>query len=237
MGSCFCTSAHLTPHINMKFLVLSVVLSAATAAPSFLGLVGHPNGAVVPVDEPAVAAARADHLGALAATNGAVIGHAVAAVPAVAAARADHFAAGGGQAAPVVAAPVVAAAAPLVAAAAPVVAHGYAGPLNLNTHLVGHPNGAVVPADEPAVAAARADHFATGGGRVHAAPVVAAPVVAAAAPVVAAAPVAVAHHGYAGPLNLNTHLVGHPNGAGVPVDEPAVAAARADHLAAKGHHY
>merc|ERR1719334_814446 len=115
----------------------SVVLSAATAAPSFLGLVGHPNGAVVPVDEPA--AARADHLGALAATNGAVIGHAVAAVPAV--------------------------------AAAPVVAHGYAGPLNLNTHLVGHPNGAVVPADEPAVADARADHFAAGGGQ--AAPVVA----------------------------------------------------------------
>merc|ERR1719357_1581799 len=161
----------------MKFLVLSVVLSAATAAPSFLGLVGHPNGAVVPVDEPAVAAARA-----------------------------DHFAAGGGQAAPVVAAPVVAAAAPMVAAAAPVVAHGYAGPLNLNTHLVGHPNGAVVPADEPAVAAARADHFAAGGGRVHAAPVVAAavaaaraahlstkvaaaPIVAAAVPAVAAAPV------------------------------------------------
>merc|ERR1712121_618675 len=203
MGSCFCTSAHLTPHINMKFLVLSVVLSAATAAPSFFGLVGHPNGAVVPVDEPAVAARRAEHLGALAATHGAAYG----AVPAVAAAP------------PVAAAPVVAAAAPVVAAG-PVVAHGYAGPLNLNTHLVGHPNGAVVPADEPAVAAARADHFAAGGGRVHAAPVVAAPVVAAAAPVVAAAPVAVAHHGYAGPLNLNTHLVGHPNGAVVPVDEP-----------------
>merc|ERR1712002_702762 len=290
MGSCFCTSAHLTPHINMKFLVLSVVLSAATAAPSFLGLVGHPNGAVVPVDEPAVAAARADHLGALAVTNGAAIGHAVAAVPAVAAApvayaaapaiaaapvvahgyagplnlnthlvghpngavvpadepavaaaRADHFAAGGGQAAPVVAAPVVAAAAPLVAAAAPVVAHGYAGPLNLNTHLVGHPNGAVVPADEPAVAAARADHFAAGGGQVHAAPVVAAPVaaapiVAAAVPAVAAAPV-VAAAGYAGPLNLNVApLVAHPNGAVVPADEPAVVAARADHLATKGHY-
>ena len=40
--------------------------------------------------------------------------------------------------------------------------------------------------------------------------------------------------GYAGPLNLNTQLVGHPNGAVVPVDEPAVQAARADHLAAKG---
>merc|ERR1711887_317721 len=206
MGSCFCTSAHLTPHINKKFLVLSVVLSAATAAPSFLGLVGHPNGAVVPVDEPAVAAARADHLGALAVTNGAAIGHAVAAVPAVAAA------------------PVAYAAAPAIAAA-PVVAHGYAGPLNLNTHLVGHPNGAVVPADEPAVAAARADHFAAGGGQVHAAPVVAAPV--AAAPVVAAA-------GYAGPLNLNVQpLVAHPNGAVTPADEPAVAAARAAHLSTK----
>ena len=31
--------------------------------------------------------------------------------------------------------------------------------------LVGHPNGAVVPVDEPAVAAARAEHFAAGGGR------------------------------------------------------------------------
>ena len=40
--------------------------------------------------------------------------------------------------------------------------------------------------------------------------------------------------GYAGPLNLNTQLVGHPNGAVVPVDEPAVQAARAEHLAAKG---
>merc|ERR1712083_1278805 len=65
---------------------------------------------------------------------------------------------------------------------------------------------------------------------------------AAAGPVVAAAPIAavpVAHaapvaYGYGGPLNLNTHLVAHPNGAVVPVDEPAVAAARADHLATKG---
>merc|ERR550532_3215511 len=40
-------------------------------------------------------------------------------------------------------------------------------------------------------------------------------------------------YGYAGPLNLNTQLIAHPNGAVVPVDEPAVAAARADHLAVK----
>merc|ERR1712243_243183 len=142
---------------NMKFLVLSACVVVASAAPSyhaaasFHGLVGHPNGAVVPVDEPAVAAARADHLTALAATHGAA-----------------H--AGYGHAAPVAAvhaAPVaaVAHAAPIAAVhAAPVAHHGYAGPLNLNTHLVAHPNGAVVPADEPAVAAARADHFAAGGG-------------------------------------------------------------------------
>ena len=113
--------------------------------------VGHPNGAVVPVDEPAVAAARADHLNALAATHG--VAHAVA--PAV----------------------------PAVAHAAPVVATGYAGPLNLNTALVGHPNGAVVPVDEPAVAAARADHLAAVGA--HVAPVAVAPAVPAVAPVAA----------------------------------------------------
>merc|ERR1712060_837514 len=94
--------------------------------------------------------------------------------------------------------------------------------------LVGHPNGAVVPVDEPAVAAARADHFAAGGGYAAALAIAAAPVAVAAAPVYAAG------YGYSGPLNLNTHLVGHPNGAIVPVDEPAVAAARADHLAARG---
>merc|ERR1719233_1221884 len=89
--------------------------------------------------------------------------------------------------------------------------------------LQSHPNGAVTPLDEPTVAAARADHLATKGVAY-----------AAAAPAVAAVPVAAVGYGYAGPLNLNTHLVAHPNGAVVPVDEPAVAAARADHLATKG---
>merc|ERR1712243_303923 len=100
--------------------------------------------------------------------------------------------------------------------------------------LVGHPNGAVVPVDEPAVAAARADLFAAGGGR---GALGYAGVGYAAAPAIAAAPVNAAGYGYSGPLNLNTHLVGHPNGAVVPVDEPAVAAARADHLAARGAQY
>merc|ERR1712243_105322 len=170
---------------TMKFLVLSACLAVSYAAPSFYGLVGHPNGAVVPVDEPAVAAARADHLAAKGVVAHAAYGH--AAVPAVA-----H-------------------------AAVPAVAHsGYAGPLNLNTHLVAHPNGAVVPADEPAVVAARADHLAAKG-------VVAPDAYAPVAPVAAA-------HGVA-----HLGLVAHPNGAVVPVDEPAVAAARAAHFAALAH--
>merc|ERR1712090_71592 len=98
-------------------------------------------------------------------------------------------------------------------AAAPV-AYAYGG-------LVAHPNGAVVPVDEPAVAAARADHFAAGGGRGafgYAGVGYAAAPALAAVPAVAAAPVYAAGYGYSGPLNLNTHLVGHPNGAVVPVD-------------------
>jgi len=203
----------------MKFLVLATCVAASSA--SFFGLQAHPNGAVTPIDEPAVAAARADHLAA----KGLVYG---AAAPVVAAA-------------PAIAAPAIAAA-PAVAgyagypyAAGYAAGYGYAGPLNLNTQLIAHPNGAVVPLDEPAVAAARADHLASkGAAYAAAAPIVAAAPAVAVAPAVAAAPVAVGYAGYAGPLNLNTQLIAHPNGAVVPIDEPAVAAARADHLATKG---
>jgi len=183
----------------MKFLVLTACVAVSSAAPTFFGLQAHPNGAITPIDEPAVAAARAEHLAAKGVAYG-------------------------------VAAPVVAAGlgyagyAPGYAAG-----YGYGGPLNLNTQLIAHPNGAVVPIDEPAVAAARADHLASKGVAYAAA----APAFAA-APLIAAAPYAAVGYGYAGPLNLNTQLIAHPNGAVVPVDEPAVAAARADHLATKG---
>jgi len=173
-------------------------------------LIAHPNGAVVPLDEPAVAAARADHLDAQSAAY-------AASTPIIAAA-------------PLVAAAPSIAAAPLVASAPyAAVNYGYTGPLNLNTQLIAHPNGAVVPLDEPAVAAARADHLASKGVAYAAS----APAIAA-APLVASAPYAAVEYGYAGPLNLNTQLIAHPNGAVVPVDEPAVAAARADHLETKG---
>ena len=190
---------------------------AVSSGQGFYGLQSHPNGAVTPVDEPAVAAARADHL---ATKFGAGLGYAGYA-PGYA-----GYAPGYAAAAPVVATGYAGYAgyAPAYAGA-----YGYAGPLNLNTQLIAHPNGAVVPLDEPAVAAARADHLASKGVAYAAA----APVVAA-VPAVAAAPVAAVGYGYAGPLNLNTQLVAHPNGAVVPLDEPAVAAARADHLATKG---
>merc|ERR1739848_393763 len=223
MGSYFLSSSALHPTTNMKFLVLAACV-AVSSAQGFYGLQSHPNGAVTPVDEPAVAAARADHL---ATKFGAGLGYAGYAPGYAAGYGYAGYGAGYGYAGLGYAAPVATGYAGYGAAYAG--AYGYAGPLNLNTQLIAHPNGAVVPLDEPAVAAARADHLASKGVAYAAS----APVIAS-APVVAAAPVAAVGYGYAGPLNLNTHLVAHPNGAVVPVDEPAVAAARADHLATKG---
>merc|ERR1719187_1224254 len=218
------SALHLT--INMKFLVLAACV-AVSSAQGFFGLQSHPNGAVTPVDEPAVAAARAEYL---ATKFGAGLGYAAYAPGYAAGYAAGYGYSGLGYAGY----------APAYAAG-----YGYAGPLNLNTQLIAHPNGAVVPLDEPAVAAARAAHldtqaaeYAAAAPIVTAAPLVAAAPAVAAVPAVAAAPiapVAAVGYGYAGPLNLNTQLVAHPNGAVVPVDEPAVAAARADHLAAHGY--
>merc|ERR1712072_360134 len=213
---------------------------ADVAPASFHGLVGHPNGAVTPIDTPSVAAARADHLAA----KGAIY---AAHAPALVAAPAVPAFAHGIAAAPVAAAPAIAYA-------------GYAGPLAdalpaSAAGLVSHPNGAVTPADTPSVVAARA--YAAGFG--YGLPAVAAHTIAApafaghavAAPAFAGH--AVAHAGLpfahaAGPVapyaagviptgalgSPTGALVHHPNGAVVPADEPAVVAARADHLAAKG---
>merc|ERR1712119_87455 len=244
MGSYILSSSALHPTTNMKFLVLAACV-AVSSAQGFYGLQSHPNGAVTPIDEPAVAAARADHL---ATKFGAGLGYAGYA-PGYAAgygyagygAGYGYGYAGLGYASAPLATGYAGYGAGYGYAAAPVAtgyagyapayagAYGYAGPLNLNTQLIAHPNGAVVPLDEPAVAAARAAHLDTQAAEYAAS----APVIAA-VPAFAAAPVAAVGYGYAGPLNLNTHLVAHPNGAVVPVDEPAVAAARDDHLATKG---
>merc|ERR1711862_974875 len=225
MGSYILSSSTSHP-INMKFLVLTAFVTASSAA-SYAGLQTYPNGVVTPVDEPAVAAAHADHL---AAKSGAGLGYAGYAYAPGYAGYAPGYAAAGygsgyaryGAGLGYVAGYTSGYSGLRYAGYAPTYAgaYGYAGPLNLNTQLIAHSNGAVVPLDEPAVAAARADHLASKGAAY-----------AAAAPVVAAVPAV--GYGYAGPLNLNTKLIGFSNGAVVPADEPAVAAARADHLASK----
>merc|ERR1719320_2258730 len=246
---------------NMKLLIVFSVSIALSSATHFHGaggfkytgplnlntkLVDYPNGAKVPEDEHAVASARVAHLSAKAAiaVSSPVVGvatpHAAsefkytgplnlntrlvdysngAKVPedeqAVASARAAHLSA---KASIPVSVPVGVGATPYAASE-----FKYTGPLNLTTRLVDYPNGAKVPEDEHAVASARAAHLSA-----KAAIPVSAPVVG-----VGAAPYAVRDFKYVGPLNLNTRLVDYPNGAKVPADEPAVAAARAAHLKTK----
>merc|ERR1712123_375516 len=234
----FLSSSVLHLDTNMKFLVLAACVSFS-AAQGFFGLQAHPNGAITPIDEPAVAAARAEHLATkfgagvgYAAGYGAGVGYAGNGVGYAGYGNGLGYAGYGAglgysgynagygySAAPIVGSGIgYSGYAPAYAAG-----YGYAGPLNLNRQLIAHPNGAVVPLDEPAVAAARAAHLDIQSAQY-----------AASNPPVASAPYAAVGYGYAGPLNLNTQFVAHPNGAVVPLDEPAVAAARADHLATKG---
>merc|ERR1712121_291776 len=210
MGSYFLSSSALHPTTNMKFLVLAARADhLATKFGAGLGYAGYAPGYAAGYGYAPGYAAGYGYTG-----------------------YAAGYGAGYGYAAPIATGYAGYGAGYGYAGYAPgyTAGYGYAGPLNLNTQLIAHPNGAVVPLDEPAVAAARAAHLDTQAAEYAAS----APVIAA-APVVAAVPaVAAVGYGYAGPLNLNTHLVAHPNGAVVPVDEPAVAAARADHLATKG---
>ncbi len=185
----------------MLLKVLFAVVAAASAQ-----LVHHPNGAVTPKDEPAVAHAKAAHLSTKAHAYAA---HGYAAYPGYYAAGYAHpyaYAHGAYGYAGYAAHPYAYAAG---YAAHPYAYAGYAGyPYG---GLVAYPNGAVTPVDEPAVQAAKAEHFAAKG----VAPVAA---VHAAAPAVYAA-------GYAHP-----GLVAHPNGALVPAEPADVVAARAAHL-------
>merc|ERR1719411_1603281 len=216
---------------------------ADVAPASAHGLVDHPNGAVTPADTPSVVAARADHLAA----KGAIY---AAHAPALVAAPAVPAVAPGPVYGGV---PAVAAPAPALAPVPAIGYAGYVGPLADAlpagaAGLVAHPNGAVTPADTPSVVAARADHLAARGAAYAAAapvlaygagygvPAVAGPAIAAPVPAVAPVP---AHAFAAGVIPVGAGsptgaLVTFPNGAVVPADEPAVAAARADHLAAKG---
>merc|ERR1712200_64551 len=100
-----------------------------------------------------------------------------------------------------------------------------------SAQLVTYPNGAVVPADEPAVAAAKAAHLAAGGAVL---PYAGLPYAGYAGYPYAGYPYAGYPYAHAAYPYHPAALVAHPNGAVVPVDEPAVAAAKADHFAAHG---
>jgi len=200
---------------------------------SLNGLVAHPNGAVTPAETPSVLAARRDHLIAKDAAYAA--------------------------AAPIIAAPLAVPAGPIAAplaapAIAPIAPFPLADsvPASLNG-LVAHPNGAVTPVETPSVSAARLDHLAAkDSAYAAAAPIIAAPLALPAGPIAAPlaapaiAPIAPAARGFgpfpAGPglggflpgPGPTGGLVAHPNGAVVPADEPAVAAARSAHLSLLG---
>ena len=122
---------------------------------SVAGLQGHPNGAVTPVETPSVLAARRDHFIAKDAAYAAA-GPFLAGAPAIAP---------GPVVAPAIAGPRIAA-----PAFGPAPVYGHTGVIPTGPYgsptgaLQSLPNGAVVPVEEPAVAAARADHFAAKGG-------------------------------------------------------------------------
>merc|ERR1712121_487635 len=115
---------------NMKFLVLSALVAVSSCQ-----LVAYHNGAVVPADTPAVAAAKLAHANAGGVVNlEGVLAHGYAAgCPYGYAAGCPYGYAGYPYGAPVHA--------------------GFAG-------LVAHPNGAVVPVEPADVVAARAEHLA-----------------------------------------------------------------------------
>merc|ERR1739838_500762 len=71
MGKLGFNTSTNTSYINMKFLVLASCIAVSTAQ-----LVSYPNGAVVPADEPAVAAAKAQFAAA-----GGVINPVIAGLP------------------------------------------------------------------------------------------------------------------------------------------------------------
>merc|ERR1711981_1248186 len=176
------------------------------------GLQGHPNGAVTPIETPSVLAARRDHFIAKDAAY----------------AAAGPFLAGAPAIAP----------GPAVAPAPAIGFAPYAGPLADDlpagaAGLVGHPNGAVTPAETPSVSAARRDHliakdaaYAAAGPFLAGAPAIApgpavAPAIAGpriAAPAFGPAPV----YGHTGIIPVGAGsptgaLVSLPNGAVVPV--------------------
>jgi len=211
-------------------------------------LITHPNGAITPDTTLSVKAAAADHLHAKAvtyATRGPYLGYGLghAIWKREAEAEAEPWLGYGYGIAPAVA--PLAYGAPLCvngawghglckreAEAEPWLGYGLPAVGLPVAPLVAHPNGAVTPDYTPAQKLAAADHFAKGGGRVHALPLLAGHAIwkreAEAEPWLG--------YGYGLPaVGLPVApLVAHPNGAVTPDYTPAQKLAAADHFAKGG---
>ena len=176
-------------------------------------LVEHLNGAVTPVDTPAVAAAKASHFAAKAAYGYAPYAAGVYNGAYGYAPYAANYYNGAYGYAPY--------AANFYNGAYYNGAYAYAGaygyPLAGNLPLVQHANGAVTPVDTPSVAAAKADHFAAKGFPAY--------------PGYAAYGLPYAGYAAYAPNFAYAGLKAYPNGAVVPVEPADVVKAREEHLA------
>merc|ERR1719419_1997157 len=197
-------------------------------------MVTHSNGAVVPAHTPAVATAKANfqHAGGnivssfgVAPAVGHMVTHSNGAVvpadtPAIATAKAN-FAHVGGNINPKV-------------ASAPVPSKKiYSGPMAVPGPMVTHSNGAVVPADTPAIVTARAN-FHQAGGKIKPAKAAFHHTGGHINPMVGMVP-AHSKKVYSGPKAVPGPMVTHPNGAVVPKDTPAIATAKANFHQAGGN--
>merc|ERR1711872_928231 len=109
----------------------------------------------------------------------------------------------------------------------------YSGPMAVPGPMVTHSNGAVVPADTPSVATARAN-FHQAGGKIKPAKAAFHHTGGHVNPMVGMVP-APPKKVYSGPMAVPGPMVTHPNGAVVPEDTPAIATAKANFHQAGGN--
>merc|ERR1712002_596702 len=109
----------------------------------------------------------------------------------------------------------------------------YSGPMAVPGPMVTHSNGAVVPADTPAIATARAN-FHQAGGKIKPAKAAFHHTGGHVNPMVGMVPVH-SKKVYSGPMAVPGPMVTHSNGAVVPEDTPAIATAKANFHQAGGN--
>merc|ERR1711970_589453 len=198
--------AHVGGNINPKVAMVPAhskkVYSGPMAVPG--PMVTHSNGAVVPSDTPSVVTAKAKfhHAGGN-----------------IKPAKASFHHAGGNINSMVGVAPVSS-------------KRVYSGPMAVPGPMVTHENGAVVPADTPSVASARAK-FHQAGGKIKPAKAAFHHTGGHVNPTVGMVP-AHSKKVYSGPMAVPGPMVTHPNGAVVPKDTPAIATAKANFHQAGG---